>query len=367
MLIRPPSFLPDFLYPGHVSAPPRDSLIADMRDAAARHMRPSDAARHELLETAATPAGEMDDIGEEHSEQPGAVPVCYAYDEWSQTENDYYRDYCLLHEKRVEGTPQVARPRDIDAEVQRVRQVFERLKPELARKEKRLPEGDEINPDRLFDFLMGKQHEPSPRVDFYERPLTSRRDLAVLVLLDVSGSTGGTEGDEKIIDIEKRTALIFAEGLAALDDSFAVCGFSGNGRENCEYYVYKDFDAPWDEQAVAALLSAFPSSSTRIGPALRHAGHKLAQRENRQQLIILVTDGKPMDTGYDPTTRYAQYDVRKACQENARRGITTFAISTEENTRTDMELMFPRNHFVILPRMRQLPAILPKLYLNITT
>jgi hypothetical protein len=32
-----------------------------------------------------------------------------------------------------------------------------------------------------------------------------------------------------------------------------------------------------------------------------------------------------------------------------------------------MELMFPRGRFVILPRMRQLPVILPKLYLNITT
>jgi len=152
-----------------------------------------------------------------------------------------------------------------------------------------------------------------------------------------------------------------------LGDTFAVCGFSGNGRENCEYYIYKDFDMPWNERTINALLSAFPSSSTRIGPALRHSGYKLSQRENRQQLTILVTDGKPMDCGYDPNTRYAQHDVREACEENAKRGIRTFAISTEEDTRAHMEIMFPRGRFVILPGMRHLPAILPKLYLKVTT
>ena len=183
----------------------------------------------------------------------------------------------------------------------------------------------------------------------------------------ISGSTGGMEGKEKVIEIEKRTALVFGEGLSALGDAFAVCGFSSNGRENREYYIYKDFETPWNQPAIDTLLSAFPSNSTRIGPALRHSGEKLSQRENRQRLIILVTDGKPMDSGYDPNTRYAQYDVRKAREENARRGVQTFAISTEENTRADMEIMFPHGLFVILPGMGRLPSILPKLYLKVTT
>ena len=72
-----------------------------------------------------------------------------------------------------------------------------------------------------------------------------------------------------------------------------------------------------------------------------------------------------MDQDYDPTTRYAQHDVRMACEENARQDIHTFAISTEENSLADMEIMFPRRRFVILPSIGQLPRILPQLYLRL--
>ena len=73
-----------------------------------------------------------------------------------------------------------------------------------------------------------------------------------------------------------------------------------------------------------------------------------------------------MDSMYDPNSRYAQYDVRMACEENTRSEINTFAISTTENTKADMEIMFPRNRFVILQDLRQLPRILPQLYIRMT-
>jgi nitric oxide reductase NorD protein len=73
-----------------------------------------------------------------------------------------------------------------------------------------------------------------------------------------------------------------------------------------------------------------------------------------------------MDSDYDPNTRYAQFDVRKACEENERQGISTFAISTAENSRADMEIMFPRGRFVILPDIGHLPTVLPKLYIRLT-
>ncbi len=366
-ILRPFSFLPDFLFPGKVSSPPQDKLVADLREKASRQNDLSSNTNTERTKVTSSTTKSTDQTEEGESEGEPSARACFMYDEWCQAENDYYRDHCLLHERLMKPRTGMTRPKDIGEDVRQVRQTFERLKPQLVKREKRLQEGDEINAERLLDFLVAKQREPSPRVDFYERPLTSRRDLAVLVLLDVSGSTGNMEGQQKIIEIEKRTALIFGEGLASLGDAFAICGFSSNGREKCDYYIYKDFEMPWNQTAIDTLLSAFPSCSTRIGPALRHSGEKLSRRENRQRLIILVTDGKPMDSGYDSNTRYAQYDVRKACQENIRRGVHTFAFSTEENTRDDMEIMFPHGRFVILPGMQRLPAILPKLYLKITT
>ena len=76
--------------------------------------------------------------------------------------------------------------------------------------------------------------------------------------------------------------------------------------------------------------------------------------------------GKPMDSGYDPGTRYAQHDVRMATEENHRQAIHTFCLSTEANSLADLELMFPGRRFVILPDMRSLPQVLPKMYIGLT-
>jgi nitric oxide reductase activation protein len=237
----------------------------------------------------------------------------------------------------------------------------------MARREKHLAEGDDINVDLLLDHLVDRYREPSPPVRFHEKPVINHRDLAVLILLDVSGSTGEQLGGQaKVLDVEKQTAVILGQGLAAIGDRFAVCGFSSNGREQCEYLLFKHFDDSWAGDATGRIMAAWPRSSTRMGPALRHAGYLLSLQPARQRLVILVTDGKPMDQGYDPNTRYAQYDVRMACEENARQDIHTFAISTEENSQADMEIMFPRRRFVILPSIAQLPRILPQLYLRLT-
>jgi len=189
----------------------------------------------------------------------------------------------------------------------------------------------------------------------------------VLVLLDASGSTGErSSGDERIIDVEKRAALILGQGLNTLGDRFSICGFSSNGRENCVFSVYKDFADVWGSDSMRRVMVATPANSTRIGPALRHCGFRMCQLDNRQRLIILITDGRPMDTGYDPNTRYAQHDVRMACDENERQGVHTFAITTEENSLADMEIMFPGRRFAILSDIVELPDVLPRLYTRLT-
>jgi nitric oxide reductase NorD protein len=190
----------------------------------------------------------------------------------------------------------------------------------------------------------------------------------VLVLLDASGSTNDPVGSErKVIEVEKHAASILGQGLHVLGDRFAICGFNSNGPERCSYYVYKDFDQAWDRRALQSVLSATPSGATRIGPALRHSGYRLGRIAARQKLILVITDGRPMDSNYDPQTQHAQYDVRMANEENARAGIHTFGISTEENSVADMEIMFPHRRFAILPDIRHLLSVLPKAYIRLTT
>lgn len=357
-------FLPDWFYPGEVSQPPQDSLVADLKEEAQRRADPEE---DEEDQDASSQARTLQDEDGQSAdgEEGGGVQAAFVYDEWCQAENDYYRDFCLVHELLPEPTPLAPAP-ELGDEARQIQRIFERLKPEVVRKERYLPDGDLINADLLLEYLVDRHHEPEPQVRFYEKPMVRNRDLATLILLDVSGSTGTDTGEAKVIDIEKRAAHLLAQGLHALGDRFALCGFSGQGREGCEYFIFKDFEDLWNDKTRRRLQAAFPSKSTRIGAALRHAGYRLSRVEATTRLILLFTDGKPQDTGYDPNTRYAQHDVRMACEENRRQSIHTFCISTEENSRADMEIMFPQGRFAILPDITHLPRVLPGLYIRMT-
>jgi len=362
-LIRPMSFLSDFLFPVSFSDPFVDQTVADLKDAIHEH-RPR--AGKDGLSKALEHTGNS---AETPNNKPAAetIKAAFLYDEWDFQQNEYHPAWCCVHQKRVEPAECFQSKADWIEDARKVRTIFERIKPDIARREKHLADGDTINQDLLVAHVVDRYVEPCPAVRFYEKPIINHRDLAVLILLDISGSTGKQlDAQVKVLDVEKQAGVILGQGLAVLGDRFAVCGFNSNGREQCEYLVFKDFADPWSDKAIGQVLAAWPQSSTRIGPALRHSGHLLSLQPARRRLILLVTDGKPMDQGYDPATRYAQHDVRMACEEITRQDIRTFAISTEENSLADMEIMFPRHLFAILPDIRRLPEILPRLYIRMT-
>jgi len=361
--LRAFGFLPDFLYPGVSSQPPQDSLVADMKEQAKQRQQQGRDPEEKL---STQPSNDESDAEQrDKDKKAGSIAAAYLYDEWSQTDRDYHENYCRVYEKRLNDAPPQELPGEIVSLANRTRRVFEMLRPELT-KEKHLQEGDAINVDLLTEYMIHRKREPSPKVNFYEKPYHNRRDLATLILLDVSGSTGSEVERQKTIEIERQAALILGQGLSTLDDRFSICGFSGNGREQCEFFIFKDFEADWDRRSIGRVMAAYPRSATRIGAALRHAGFRISEVAARQRLILLITDGKPMDAEYDPKTRYAQYDVRMACEENKRQSIYTFCISTDENTRADMEIMFPDHRYAMLPNVRRLPHILPRLYIRLT-
>lgn len=355
--MAPVSFLPDFLYQAKSTDPPRRPQALD--SSSEKNDRPS--------RTSEIPGGQVAQAV--HSESRDEERACgsHWYDEWDSTESVYREKWCAVDEVRTSPGVHPGIPLEVHYEIAAVRRVFERMKPDAPQTERRLSNGDYVDIDRLVAYRVQRRLEPDPRVDFYEKPLVSRRDLAVLLLLDVSGSTSiPRNGSRKIIDLVKHAALVLGSGLHAIGDRFAIAGFSSDGREYCSFYRYKSFDDPWNEHRRACLMSAIPRNSTRIGPALRHAGTLLGKETAAQRLIMLITDGKPMDAGYCPVTRYAHHDIRMACEENLRKGISTFGISTEENTLGDMELMFPGGRFTLLSDISLLPAVLPKLYLRLT-
>jgi nitric oxide reductase activation protein len=105
---------------------------------------------------------------------------------------------------------------------------------------------------------------PSDRV-FIKR-VKHRRDVAVLLLVDVSRSTAHPVpgSDASVLDVEKESIVLLCEALTVLGDSFAVAAFSGTGRLGVDYFGIKGFGeslSPEVNRRFGGPPSAMPAGS----------------------------------------------------------------------------------------------------------
>ena len=110
----------------------------------------------------------------------------------------------------------------------------------------------------------------------------------------------------------KRPLFVISEALDALGDDFSIYGFSGYGRDQAAFYIAKDFADAWNDQTRNRVGNMSWKMENRDGVAIRHCIQKLQAQSNRSKMLILLSDGKPLDCGCDHYAgRYAQSDVRK--------------------------------------------------------
>ncbi|HHV59707.1 MAG TPA: VWA domain-containing protein [Clostridiaceae bacterium] len=294
----------------------------------------------------------------------------FLYDEWNNDTQDYLHEWCCVQEIRdfyMESPHFSMNPVPDKKQTKEIRQVFERLKPDLLRTRNNMTAGDEMQLNRLINYLVEKKAGFCPEERIYCKKFKDERDIATALLIDVSGSTADSVEDSKVLEIEKSAAFLLAEGLLELDDRFGIFGFTGGGRGKCSYYIFKEFDEDWKEVQQKRLLGCHPNGSTRIGAAIRHTTNKLKQLDSERKLMIIITDGKPQDTdGYTSDRLYAQHDVRMACIEAKRNGIVVFCLSTENNSLSELELMFPVKRYVVMRKITELPQLLAKSYIKLT-
>ena len=105
----------------------------------------------------------------------------------------------------------------------------------------------------------------------------------------------------------------------------------------------------------------------RDGVAIRHCIQKLQAQSNRSKMLILLSDGKPLDCGCDHYAgRYAQSDVRKALQEARKIGIRSFCITVDPYGQDYLEEIYGPNGYLVITELMQLPSLLPKMYWRLT-
>jgi len=300
-----------------------------------------------------------------------ALAQPYYYDEWDYIIGMDRPAWCTLLEKEAP----LGDPHDIDAVLRRNEETVNRLtslikavqiqRPQRLRRQL---EGDRLDIDASIsatvDLRSGRA--PDPRV--HQRLGRNSRDLAVLLLLDLSQSTNDwvPSAGTTVLNLARESAALVAHAMDQLGDDFAIHGFDSNGRHEVEYYRFKDFETPYGEEAKARLAGMRGQLSTRMGTALRHAGHFLQDRRVGHKLILLLTDGEPHDIDVHDK-QYLVFDTKRAVEDLRRFGIPTFCMTLDRGADEYVSRIFGGRNYMVLDQLKRLPEKLPSLYLRLTT
>jgi hypothetical protein len=329
----------------------------------------------------------------------------FYYDEWDHTIDDYRRRWCTLFEiQNVEEEPEyvqktLSEHRDLS---KRVRKQLNMLKPEMLVKIKGVPDGDEMDIERVIEAVVDRKTGFTPSENIFVERQRKDRDVSALFLLDMSASTddiipdpdmapefrpedyddedflttfherglGGSEPTGKrIIDLEKESVILMAEALEELGDNYSVCGFSGYGRERVDYFLCKDFTDSFDQRAKGRIGGIKPSRSTRMGPAIRHATRSLVKTESRIKALIIISDGYPQDFDYGQdrgSKDYGVQDTTKALSEARLQGVQSFCLTVDPSGHDYLREMCPDQQYMVIQDIKQLPDELSKVYRSLT-
>ena len=327
-----------------------------------------------------------DDLGPLSATQPNS----FLYDEWDVFASRFRERWCKVYEKTMPaGDLHFYRDTLLNHRglLRQIRGEFEQVMPEVYRKEKRLPDGNDHDLDAAIEAITDLRIGISPSEKVFWRHHKIERDVAVAFLLDMSGSTGEAigrnaeadpvaadglargHGQRRIIDVEREAIILMMDALESIGDRYGIYGFSGHGRDNVEFYVIKDIAEDFNLEIAKRFGRINPLHATRMGPAIRHVTAKLRQEQTRAKFLFLISDGRPQDRGYsqeDSEKSYAVQDTRMALIEARREGLHPFCLTVDKEGNDYLRAMMDDFSYEVLADVTLLPRRLPQLYKRLT-
>ncbi len=316
---------------------------------------------NDLFESIEFDSPEAEDLDEDYE--------AFNYWEWDKNLGDYKIDWCLVRQRMAKDDPNdiVAATREArQGLINLIRSQFARLKPERFRKYRAQPYGDNLDIDALIQSLVEMRTSGWLNENVYVRRDKRVRDVAVLFLLDQSGSTEEEVAGRRVMDLQKEAMVLMAEALDSLGDPFGIMGFSSEGRFRVDMFMVKDFWEEYDQTVQYRLGNLQPLHFTRMGAVVRHAIHQLDQVPAAIRLLIILTDGRPYDSEYG-NLDYAVEDTKKALMEAKKHQISPFIITTDKKGASYLKRISPQTQSIIVPRVELLPTVLPNMYRRLTT
>lgn len=333
-----------------------DSIVQDLGEIPQDYLVPAggDEQDNSLTSSGATDDGEL----AAHSDN------AHFYNEWDFKRRHYRKSWCVLRELDVpagDANFVVATLKKFRPQVMQLRRTFESLRGE-DRLMKRMHHGDDIDLDAVIagyaDMRSGR--ELSDRL--FTKRHKAERNLAVMFMVDMSGSTKGW-----INDAEREALVLLAEALEVLGDRYAIYGFSGMTRKRCEIFRIKRFDEPYSDIVRQRIAGVQPQDYTRMGVAIRHLTALLGKIDARTKLLIALSDGKPDDYSDNYRGEYGIEDTRQALLEAHRAGIKPFCITIDHEARDYMPHMYGAVNWTMVDDVSRLPLKVADIYRRLTT
>ncbi|MEB3021139.1 VWA domain-containing protein [Mycolicibacter sp. MYC098] len=272
------------------------------------------------------------------------------YHEWDVHRRSYRQNWCTVLEvaPKADGEPPV-RPVDYG-----LRRPLARLGVGLDRYH-RQAQGDDVDLDAAIEARIELLAGSAPDEAVYLDSLRRRRDLSVLILLDVSGSTAepGTVG-QTVHEQQRAAAAALATALHDLGDRLALYGFHSQGRSAVHVAPVKRFSDALDARAMSRLYNLKPGAYSRLGAAIRHGSDVLERSGGTpRRLLVVISDGLAYDHGYERL--YGAADARRALVEARRRGTGCLCLTVGAATDVDeLRRVFGSAAHATIPRLDQL-------------
>ncbi|MBH0177416.1 MAG: hypothetical protein HP491_06015 [Nitrospira sp.] len=123
-------------------------------------------------------------------------------------------------------------------------------------------------------------------------------------------------------------------------------------------------DAPLDKGGHCRERLVYKGKSLLYNPPLRVPSAKLLARDAIHRLLILISDGRPLDGEYKD--EYALEDTKTALREARQRGINPFCVTIDREADLYMRRMYGDVQFAVIDRVESLPSRLPRMYHRLT-
>ncbi|GAV20441.1 nitric oxide reductase NorD protein [Mariprofundus micogutta] len=291
------------------------------------------------------------------------------YHEWDYNSAHYRPDWVSVYESlhpRGNASKIDQLLEKHGALAKRLKAMLDMLKPQDKVRIRYQEEGSELDLDvairSLIDFKGGSA--PDTRINMSHK--TDGRDVAVMLLLDLSQSTNEkAEGsNQTILQLSQEAVSLLAWAVDQVGDKFAIAGFHSNTRHDVRYYHVKGYNEPWDAEVKSRLAAMEAGFSTRMGGAMRHAGHYLKNQASDKKLMLILTDGEPADVDVDDDQLLIQ-DAQKAVKELDSDGIYSYCINLDPKADEYVADIFGKQ-YTIIDHVDRLPEKLPELFISLT-